>query len=321
MIPIISVIMPVYNGEKYLVEAIDSILNQTFTDFEFIILNDCSTDKTEEIIFSYNDSRIRYYKNEKNLRIVKTLNRGIALSRGIYIARMDGDDISEIDRFEKQISFMNLNSDVVLCGGGYSAINADIDFKPILEHNQLVLELTNSCAFAHPTVFIRKEILEKYDIKYECEFESAEDFRLWTQLCKYGKVANLPDKLIKYRIHLGQITKTSSKTQFQKSNKVILDFIYYLSNQNINYRYFNLKILNNLSEAFLYESIEKEINKNIILDSIYFRIRKKIYFSRAINDGGYGIIKYFTKIPLLLKYFNLLGIRFILKFTFKSFFK
>ena len=114
--PAVSVVMPVYNGEKYLRESIDSILNQTYTDYEFIIVNDGSNDKTEEIILSYNDNRIRYIKNEKNLQIVKSLNRGIELAKGRYIARMDADDISLPRRFEKQITFMENNLEIGVCG-------------------------------------------------------------------------------------------------------------------------------------------------------------------------------------------------------------
>ena len=102
-LPLITVLMPVYNGEKYLQQAIESILKQTFTDFEFLIINDGSTDNSENIILSYDDSRIRYIKNEENLRLIRTLNKGIELAKGKYIARMDCDDISLPYRFEKQL--------------------------------------------------------------------------------------------------------------------------------------------------------------------------------------------------------------------------
>lgn len=114
--PAISVLMPVYNSEKYLNEAIESILNQTFVDFEFIIINDASNDNSENIIESYQDSRIKYFKNEKNLGVAKTLNKGLKLAQGKYIARMDSDDISLPERLYKQFKFMEVYNDIDVCG-------------------------------------------------------------------------------------------------------------------------------------------------------------------------------------------------------------
>ena len=112
--PLVSVLMAVYNGEKYLLEAIESILNQTYTNFEFLIINDGSTDSTEEIILSYSDQRIRYIKNEQNLKLIASLNKGLDLAKGKYIARMDADDISLPDRLEKQVNFLERNSTKLL---------------------------------------------------------------------------------------------------------------------------------------------------------------------------------------------------------------
>ena len=117
----VTVLMPVYNGEMYLREAIDSILHQTFTDFEFLIINDGSTDNSETIILSYDDSRIRYEKNDSNLKLIATLNKGIELAKGKYIVRMDADDISIPDRIEKQVAFLEKNPDVGICGSWFTA--------------------------------------------------------------------------------------------------------------------------------------------------------------------------------------------------------
>ena len=114
--PKISVIMPAYNAEQYISEAIESILGQTFADFEFIIIDDGSSDSTSGIIASYKDSRIRYFRNEKNLGIVGALNRGLALAAGEYIARMDADDISLPERFQTQCAYMEKHPDVGVCG-------------------------------------------------------------------------------------------------------------------------------------------------------------------------------------------------------------
>ena len=109
---LISIILPAYNAEKYLKEAIDSILAQTYTNFELIVINDGSTDKTEEIILSYQDSRIRYIKNEKNLKLIRTLNKGIGLAKGKYIARMDADDISLPHRLKEEVEFMEAHPNI-----------------------------------------------------------------------------------------------------------------------------------------------------------------------------------------------------------------
>ena len=164
--PMISVIMPVYNGEKYLCEAIDSILNQTYTDFEFIILNDGSTDKTEEIILSYDDPRIVYVKNETNLQIVKTLNKGIALAKGKYIARMDADDISLPERFEKQLKFMEQYPSIDVCGTWMRIIDKPKQVWTYPEkHEEIKAQLLFNTPLSHPTLIIKKSFFN--DFKYE----------------------------------------------------------------------------------------------------------------------------------------------------------
>src|ERR1017187_7276972 len=119
--PYITVLMPVYNAAPFLREAIDSILNQTFKNFELLIINDGSTDNCEEIILTYKDPRIRYIKNETNIKLISTLNKGIKLSKGKYIVRMDADDISFPDRIEKQVNYMETNPAIALCGTWFSS--------------------------------------------------------------------------------------------------------------------------------------------------------------------------------------------------------
>ncbi|MFT5919102.1 MAG: glycosyltransferase involved in cell wall biosynthesis, partial [Granulosicoccus sp.] len=115
-IPLVTVLLPVYNAEKFLEQAIRSVLDQTFTEFEFLIINDGSTDRSEEIIVSFNDSRIRYIKNETNLKLIKTLNKGIEFASGKYIARMDADDISLPTRFEQQVALLEKQPEIGVCG-------------------------------------------------------------------------------------------------------------------------------------------------------------------------------------------------------------
>src|SRR5690606_5902322 len=158
-----SVILPAYNAELYLREAIDSVLTQTFNDFELIVLNDGSIDQTENIILSYDDSRIIYVKNEQNLGLIGTLNKGMALAKGKYIARMDADDICFPERFEKQVAFLENNKEYIICGtSAYRFHNDILDRKafnvPLSDESIRVRLLFNS-GFIHPSVMFRADIV------------------------------------------------------------------------------------------------------------------------------------------------------------------
>jgi glycosyltransferase involved in cell wall biosynthesis len=140
MSPYVTVLMPVYNTEMYLKEAIDSILNQTFRDFEFIVINDGSTDSTSDIIESYSDPRIIYLQNEKNLGVATSLNKGLSIAKGTYIARMDGDDVSRCDRLEKQVAFMDANPEIGVCGTWLETIGDRNEvWSPPRNHDQIIV--------------------------------------------------------------------------------------------------------------------------------------------------------------------------------------
>ena len=197
MTPTISVLMPAYNAAAYIREATDSILNQTFTDFEFVIINDGSSDNTEDIILGYKDERIKYYKNDNNLGIVKTLNRGLDLCSGKYIARMDADDISMPNRLEKQIHCLEANSQIVASGTLYAILgdepNMPVDVATNAE--DIRYDMAIYCQFAHSTMMIRKSTIDQYKLRYREEYKCAEDYKLWTELLKYGDMVNLPEVL------------------------------------------------------------------------------------------------------------------------------
>lgn len=211
--PKISVIMPVYNGERYLKEAIDSILSQTYGDFELIIIDDGSTDATEKMILAYQDHRIRYDKNEKNLGVAASLNRGLDLAKGEYVARMDADDISLSDRFEKQVNFMEAHPEVGVLGGAVLLLfpEGTCKFPLSPSDDQIRVDLLFNSAFAHPAVMIRRSVLT--GLRYEEEFIKCEDYRLWTKLAPVCKMANLSDVILQYRQHDGQVTQIQADTQ------------------------------------------------------------------------------------------------------------
>ena len=167
--PRITVIMPVYNCELYIKEAIDSILNQTFADFDFLIIDDASTDKTVSIIKEYKDSRIQLIEKTVNTGYTISLNYGLKVAKGEYIARMDGDDISLPNRFEKQIAFLDSNPDVVLCGSNFGIIGTE---KLIIlpEDNEAIkLGLLKGNCIAHPSVMFRHSVIQEYVITYDAD--------------------------------------------------------------------------------------------------------------------------------------------------------
>ena len=211
--PKISVIMPVYNAEKYLREAIDSILAQTFTDFEFIIIDDGSTDSSPEIVRSYADERIRFYQNEHNMGVSATLNRGLELAKGEYIARMDSDDISLPERFAKQVEYMDAHPECVVLGTSIIKFGDSLNECPVNCHHDpdytTVMLLFHS-SLIHPSVMLRGSVMRQNDLSYSERLSGVEDYELWWRLSHFGRVLSLSDLLLKYRIHPAQITQGSS---------------------------------------------------------------------------------------------------------------
>jgi glycosyltransferase involved in cell wall biosynthesis len=210
--PKISVIMPVYNGEKYLEESISSVLSQTCNDFEFIIIDDGSADNTLKIVESFSDERIKLVKLEHS-GIVKALNKGLEIAKGEYIIRTDADDVSLPERFEELFNYIFNTKDVVLCGSWADLINekgehvGEMKYPPV-ENNDIKTRMFLSCPFIHPSVIFSREKALK--IGGYRNYKHVEDYEFWTRLLKEGKGHNLPKKLLKYRIHPHQVTKINS---------------------------------------------------------------------------------------------------------------
>lgn len=224
-IPLISVIMSVYNAEKYLSEAIESILNQTCRNFEYIIINDGSTDKSLEIIEKYNtlDDRIILI-NRENKGLITSLNEGIDLSKGKYIARMDADDISLPKRFEEQINFLEKNTDIGVCGTWVEVFGENIKdtlWKMPFIDEELKPRLLFSVTFAHPSVMMRKELIDKYSLKYKKQYKHAEDYNFWLDFSKYTKFANIPQKLLRYRYLETSISRVADNAKDEQRYQII----------------------------------------------------------------------------------------------------
>lgn len=203
--PLISILMPVYNGEKYIRESVDSILSQTFTDFEFLIVEDGSTDGTVEILAEYarKDSRIRIIYNEKNSGVAESLNRGLKLACGEYIARMDADDVSLPERLAVQVAYLLEHPNVSVCGTFLSIYGTEQIWDAPVENEAIRAQLLFYSCLYHPTIIMKKETVVSFGTEYDLNAVHAEDYHLWARLSLQKKVifANIPLQLLKYRIY------------------------------------------------------------------------------------------------------------------------
>jgi len=200
----VTVLMPVFNGAEYLKEAIESILGQTYRDFEFIIIDDGSGDRSLEIIKSFKDERIKTLINEKNLGMSASLNRGLEIARGEYIARMDSDDISLPQRLEKQVRFMDRNPKVGVCGTWLEFFGeSTMILRFSSDSEQIKADLLFYLSIGHPTVILRREMFKRFNLSYDAEYEG-EDYELWTRAIKHFNFSNIQEVLYKYRRHSAQ---------------------------------------------------------------------------------------------------------------------
>jgi len=216
--PKISVITSVYNNESYLAESIQSILDQTLTDFEFIIINDASTDKSLNIIKSFPDPRIKVINNSKNLGLTKSLNLGLHQATGQYIARLDADDIAFPNRFKTQYNFMESNSDITLCGSNAELINETGTVigskKKTIDSLAIKFKIIFTNPFTHSSLFFRRDIVDKYNE----EFIHSQDYELTSRLIKKHNLTNIPEVLIKHRLSDQSITGQPNSRRLQLTN-------------------------------------------------------------------------------------------------------
>lgn len=225
--PAVSIIMPVHNADRFLSAAVESMLSQTWTDFEFIIINDASTDKTITVLKRYKDKRIRLLQHCRKIGVAESLNIGLLLAKGEYIARMDGDDVSFPKRLETQITYLKMNPDVGLVGSAVELIDehdASIGIKRLALHFEEVRhQLMYKNPFIHSAMMFRKSLYSYYG-GYDPHLEGAEDYDLWNRYCIYTKAENIPEVLLQYRVnsasvsvlHEGRIHKAYAKVQIKK---------------------------------------------------------------------------------------------------------
>ena len=228
--PRITVLMSVYNGEKFLKEAIDSILAQTYTDFEFVIYDDCSTDRTSSIINSYDDSRIVYRKNTVNQGLTRNLADGVSRSKADYIARMDADDIAFPNRLEKQIVWMDAHLDYTILGTPVLYFrdtlgDLGIAYQPT-DDATIKATLLISFTLMHPTIMIRRNDLVFHNLNYNPDYWCSQDHALYLDCIREKlKFSNLSEPLLHMRSHLESISRAKSSRQQECSQRARLNFL------------------------------------------------------------------------------------------------
>lgn len=215
----VTILLPAYNAALYLRDSLDSIMRQAFKDFDVLLIDDGSMDDTSKIAIEYSniDRRIKYYKNEKNIGLIKTLNKGLSLAKGEYIVRMDADDIMFDDRLYKQVKYMDSNPECFVCGGQMEYIGGLTGMAPILPQKYedlLYLSLIN-CPLYHPTTIIRNSAIKQFGLKYNDSYKHAEDYKFWSDIIfsHPNSIANIKDVVLFYRISNNQITAKYSDEQ------------------------------------------------------------------------------------------------------------
>lgn len=200
--PVVSVVIPAHNAERWLRETIDSVLVQSLPDIELIVVNDASTDHTSNVARSVGDQRIRVVDNERNIGAASSRNTGIEASRGEFIAFLDADDVAIPHRLERQVGFLRSNSEIGLCGGWAQTFGSRSEvWTAYPRHDQIKSELLYRSAFIQSTVMLRSELLRRHNLRYDPAFALSEDYELWTRCAEVMRMANLDEVLIRYRIH------------------------------------------------------------------------------------------------------------------------
>ena len=315
--PKISLIMSVYNGEDYLAETIDSVLSQTFTEWEFIIINDCSTDKTSQMLEEYaaKDNRIKVHTNETNLRLPSSLNKALSLAQGKYVARMDADDICMPDRLQKQFDFMEANPNVDLSSCRFMTLKNGVYASGGCggkdDNNSIKALLLVTNPILHPGIIAKAEVIK--ELGYDKNFTCTEDMELWTRFVLNNKrVEILSEYLMIYRLHDKQITETTLDKQ---KNEVIKVQKTYLSKL--------LKSMTEEQEEFYINGVYFRKNTNISEFIKFYRWAKSVnnktnnLDKEALNYAFFEILAEYKRKGIskadLIKGMMSFGIPFIIK--------
>ncbi|MFL1012232.1 glycosyltransferase family 2 protein [Flavisericum labens] len=313
-LPLVSVVMPVYNCDAFVGEAVNSVLNQTFQDFELIIIDDGSTDSTREVLNGFDDSRINLVFFDKNQGVSKATNEGFRLAKGTYIARMDGDDISVRERFEKQVDVLESNPDILICGSHVKYLggtNNVIRFKE--NHNEIITELLVSCSICMGSSMFRRKALRGY--YYDEARRSGEDYEFWTRVAWLGELYNIQEVLLLYRVHEKQASIKHKPQQVIDDVDIRLGLfkkLGYDSNHFDDVLLLKLFLLNKPIEVKEFVLFFKWLKELVLLNSI-----KKVYPQKEFKE----VIKRIKRSLLFSLYFKNTTIGITKKWRLKALFK
>lgn len=277
---IISVVMPTYNAEKYVAEAIESVLNQTFNNFEFIIVDDGSTDSTKSIIQSFKDNRIKLIENEHNF--IASLNIGINNASGKYIARMDADDIMHRERLATQYATMEEPLNITVCSSWINVFGENIHEDTIVSSLFGLVEcpllyFLNKNVLFHPTVMIRSDFLRKYSLQYE-NYEYAEDFKLWVEIAKCGGTFYVDSQpFLSYRISSRQVSNQKKEEQKRTTIQIRKEVLSYLLQQN-NDRFQSLSLMSDGMVSMIEEELLTDNDVLNVFDYIFNKNKRKLNY-------------------------------------------
>ena len=332
----VSVVASVYNCEKYIMDMIESIINQRYEDWEFIIVDDASTDKTVQIIKSYKDDRIKLIENEKNLGLTHNLNIALSVAKGKYIARIDGDDIAYSDRLEKQVDYMEKHADVVLAGCWIKSFGDEHIYKQrVVDDKTLRVQLIFDPVLFHPTFIFRKAVVDENKIYYDESLKYAQDFRFTYDMSKCGKIGNVSEILMKYRIHTNQISDEKYVEQTKCANntrlKILNDMGIKLEKKQAEawFKYCLYEALNEIEQKDVKHIISKirEWNDRTdyydkkTLELLLERKLKDNTCKKKLVDNDGKVDKYQELYMLLLRYVNMRDSHCVYKYLMKRGYK
>lgn len=308
--PKVSILLPVYNAEKYLKECLDSLLIQSFVDFEVIALNDASTDASLEILLEYKkyDDRIKIYNNELNLKLPSNLNKGIIISNSPLIARMDADDVCLPGRLQAQYDFMQRNQNVVVCGSWTEVYETGAVWRWPVSNDAIRTAMLFNCPLAHPTVMFRKNAIISIN-GYSKLFVNAEDYDLWERLAhnSHAFFANIPDVFVRYRLHPSVDRGSYKLRQRYVANAVRLRQLHRLglspnsADLEAHLLLARVNMLKGIREVKICNSWAKRLeNANKIFE--FYNSKEMEYYIRRSMLGAFSELVYRRYVPDVIKY-------------------
>lgn len=312
-LPIVTVLMPVFNGMEYLAEAINSILQQSFKNFELLIINDGSTDGSIDLIKSFTDTRIRIIQNEKNYGLVYTRNRGLKEARGKYIAMLDCDDLALSNRLSLQVNFLNQNPNYGLVGSQILMIDAggqQVGKEDYNAHSDLIPSiLFFNNYLAQSSVMIRQDLIKNYE--YQKEYPPAEDYDLWVRLSRVTKIKILQKPLVKYRLHTNNVSVKKAQEGAKAVKKILYNQLQELGLQPnatefalhttiANFEFEKSKAYLNNCAVWLMQVYEANLTAKIFPNNSFQRVLLNRFALICGNSGlGLWAINKFLSFPLL----------------------